>query len=407
MGTRIAAAFAALALILPAAGARAAQGEGRESSPPVSIGTFIGDSYRDPGLYDEWAQKVGRSPAVLGSYKTWTIPLIDTEQLGEIWSRYAVPIVTWEPWGEEGGPVFRLKDIAHGKYDSYVHNSALAAAAWGRPLFIRFAHEMNGGWYPWGRGSNGNTAKVYKEAWRHIVRIFEAEGANNVMWVWCPNENSNGRFAFKPYYPGDQWVDWVGLDGFNWSLSPHWQSFGEIFASSYDSIVGMTERPVMIVETGSWETGGSKAEWVSNALDRELPEFTHVRAFLWWSVDDPRGDLRVDSSPAALNAVRASFNSPHYGGTRADVLATPDRLGPAAEVPVPGAGESTAQKVRQELEDDYVWIGLGAFALCVLALTVVLLRGRRRQASRPMPEEDAAPGGGEREPEPATHDAPL
>lgn len=405
MGIRIAAALAALALLLLPAGAQAAQaqGEGREGSPPVSIGAFIGDSYRDPGLYDEWAQKAGHRPAVLGSYKTWTIPLIDTEQLEEIWSRDAVPIVTWEPWGEEGGPVFRLKDIASGKYDSYIHNSALSAAAWGRPLFIRFAHEMNGGWYPWGRGSNGNTAKVYKEAWRHIVRIFEAEGADNVKWVWCPNENSNGRFAFKPYYPGDRWVDWVGLDGFNWSLSPHWQSFGEIFASSYNSLVGMTERPVMIVETGSWETGGSKAEWVTNALDRELPEFTHVRAFLWWSVDDSRGDLRVDSSPAALAALRASLASPHYGGTRADVLSTPDSLGPAAEVPVPGEGESAAQKVRKELEDDYVWIGLGALAICVLALSLVLLRARRRTA-RPAP-----PGSGERpvEPERVTHDAPL
>jgi hypothetical protein len=101
--------------------------------------------------------------------------------------------------------------------------------------------------------------------------------------------------------------------------------------------------------------------------------------------------------------VRTAFDSPHYGGTRADVLATPDRLGPAAEVPVPGAGESTGQKLRKELEDDYVWIGLGALAVCVLVLTLVILRARRRQATR------TVPGGNERpaEPERATHDAPL
>lgn len=351
--------------------------------PRVAIGAFISDSYRDPALYDQWGQKVGRRPVILASYKTWTIPLIDTGQLEEVWRRGAVPIVTWEPWAEENGKAFRLKDIAGGLYDGYIEDSARAAAAWGRPLFVRFAHEMNGGWYPWGRGASGSKPRFYKEAWRRVVRIFERLGADNVSWVWCPNENSSGRFPFRQYYPGDRWVDWVGLDGFNWSISRRWHTFGEIFAASYDSLVEMTQRPVMIVETGTWETGGSKAEWVSDALLRELPQYQNVRAFLWWSVDDPRGDLRVDSSPAALQAVREGFQLPLYSATRSDLLQTPAFLGPAASVPVPGSSEPIAGRVRRELKENYVWIGLAVLALSLAALAVVLFRARHRSARLP------------------------
>ncbi len=362
-------------VLLVSAGAGTAHAAG--PAAPVAIGAFIGSSYRDPGLYDSWAREVGRRPVVLGSYKSWNIPLIDVGQLDAIWTRDAVPTITWEPW-DEGSRDYSLSDIAAGVYDDYIRRSAEQAAAWGHPLFIRFAHEMNGAWYPWGRGSSGNSPALYKEAWRRIVRIFEASGATNVRWIWCPNENSSGRFAFKQYYPGDRWVDWVGLDGFNWQQSPGWQSFDEIFAASYNSLVELTEKPVMIVETGSWETGGSKAAWVSDLLTRELPEYGHIRAFLWWSVDDPRGDLRVDSSPAALAALRSGLASPRYDATREDVIETPERLGPATPVPVPGASGLSLGRVRKHLQNDYVWIGLAALAASLLVLAIVLVVARRR-----------------------------
>ena len=370
---KLVATAALLLAMLPAAVTNATPAEepGR-----IAIGTFISDSYRYPTLYDRWSREVEHRPAILASYKSWTLPLIDTTQLEDVWQRGAAPIVTWEPWAEEGGRVFRLRDIAAGLYDDYIHSSARAAAAWERPLFVRFAHEMNGGWYPWGRGQNGNDPRVYKDAWRHIVRIFEAEGADNVSWVWCPNENSSGRFAFRQYYPGDRWVDWVGLDGFNWEVSPHWQTFTEVFAASYNSLVEMSQRPVMIVETGSWEQGGNKAEWVTDALTRELPRFEHVRAFLWWSVDDPRGDLRVESSPAALRAVREGLELPIYSATRSDLLRTPALLEPTRAVPVPGDDEPVANRVKEGLEENHLLIGLAVLAVCLLALGAVLIRQR-------------------------------
>jgi mannan endo-1,4-beta-mannosidase len=366
------AAIASLAL-LPGI-ARAGQ---NETAPPIATGAFIHNSYQDPGLYDAYARQVGRGPAILGSYKTWAIPLIDRPQLEAIWGRGAVPLLTWEPWGT-GGRDISLRGIARGRYDAYLRRSARDTARWGKPVLLRFAQEMNGTWYPWGRGRNGNTPRLYVAAWRHIVRVFRAAGADNVKWVWVANQNTGGRFPFRQYYPGDHWVDWVGLDGFNWSLSPRWQSFDSIFARSYNSLVGLTAKPVMIAETGSWEHGGRKAAWVRDALTREAPQFGHLRALVWWSVKDSRGDLRVDSSATALRAARNAIGSPLYSATRADVLGEPRRLAGRGEVAVPSSHGSLARRLNRALKDNYAWVGLGLLVLFLAVLAFAVVRARHR-----------------------------
>ena len=78
---------------------------------------------------------------------------------------------------------------------------------------IRFGHEMNGDWYGW----SGQPA-AYVAAWRHVVSVFRGEGAANVKWVWSPNVD-NGDYPFARYFPGDSWVDYVALDGYNWGRS--------------------------------------------------------------------------------------------------------------------------------------------------------------------------------------------
>jgi hypothetical protein len=238
---------------------------------------------------------------------------------------------------------------------------------------------MNGAWYPWGRGAPGHSPSAYRNAWRRIVRIFRLEGATNVLWVWCPNQNFSGRFPFRQYYPGDKWVDWAGLDGFNWARSPRWQSFDEIFAGSYNAMLAITAKPIMIAETGSWERRGDKASWVSNALERELPAYDHVRALVWWSVKDPRGDLRVDSSVPALHALRSALSLPHYAATREDVLATPEQLSNASALPLSGPRGSVTVRVRRELHDNYVWFGVAAIGVCLLSLIVMLTKSRQRK----------------------------
>lgn len=269
----------------------------------VALGAFVPDVDRSPAKIESFARKAGRRPLIVHTYKDWGNRPFEPRELRGVWRRGAVPLITWEPWG------FPLRKIARGRYDRYVRASARAAARWGRPLFLRFAHEMNGDWYPWGEGTG---ARTYKRAWRHLVRVFRRAGARNVRWVWTPYVNPGWNMPFKSRYPGRRWVDWVGLDGINWGGSSPWRSFKQLFGPSYRALRRISSAPVMLAEVGSGERGGSKSRWISRALHRDVPRMAGVKAFLWWSKSDPRGDIRIDSSRGSLRALRRASSRRIY-----------------------------------------------------------------------------------------------
>jgi membrane-bound metal-dependent hydrolase YbcI (DUF457 family) len=294
------------------------------SSAKVGVGVYAPGFEQDPAALDAYVNAAGRAPTIIHLYRTWAQQPFESGALDAVRAWGAMPLVTWEPWGEFEGAGISLWDIASGARDAYIAEAARQAAAWGAPLFVRFAHEMNGSWYPWGAWVNGNTPVAFKAAWRRIVSIFRAEGATNVRWVWCPYVHL-AKLPFRRYYPGDKWVDWAGFDGFNWG-NP-FTSFRTIFDKSYREMVRLTSKPLMIAETGSIEAGGSKATWIRRAMKRALPRYTHVRALVWFSDVHPNGaDWRIDTSPSALRALGAALRAPRYRQRREFLLARPSWL---------------------------------------------------------------------------------
>jgi hypothetical protein len=210
-----------------------------------------------------------------------------------IWDLGSVPVITWEPWltdfEEAGHPHLPLRDqrekhglarVGSGDYDFYVDSWAAAAATFGKPIFIRFAHEMNDPYrYPW--GPQNNTKEEYIAAWRHVVDRFRRAGARNVIWVWSPHVAH--RF-WELYYPGGSHVNWVATGVLNfgpiagWS---QWWTFQEIFGDKYSQLAALG-KPVMIAEFGSLAVGGDRAAWYRAAL-MGLPErYPAVRAVLFF-----------------------------------------------------------------------------------------------------------------------------
>jgi len=222
------------------------------------------------------------------------------------------PVVTWEPWkpGSADQPRFRLARIAAGDFDTYIEAWGKSVRAFGKPVFLRLMHEMNGNWYPWGGSANGNAPSDFVAAWHRVHAIFEAVGAMNVRWVWCPLAEDVPAKAcnrFELYYPGARFVDVLALDGYNWgSTFPEhggWRSFDSIFSSAYDRSIELGPQPVWVAETASASEGGEKAAWVREMF-ASVGNYPRLRAIIWFHAQKER-DWRA-TSPAAAAAAFAS-----------------------------------------------------------------------------------------------------
>ncbi len=308
------------------------------SAPPVSLGVNLSNGPIGSQL-DGYTRITGAAPRLVMWYQNWSEPLFYASQMSDVDSRGAIPLVTWMPQLSSGGGV-PLTAISAGSQDDTIHQAARAAAAWGKPFMVRFAHEMNLSGSPYGPGTNGNTPAEFVAAWRHVVTLFRADGATNVRWVWSPNVDCAGQCRFEAFYPGDPWVDWVALDGYNDAAAQmSWMTLDQVFGTSYDEMIRLTQRPLMIGETASPELGGDKAAWIHQAFEAALPlRMPAVRAVVWFD-RQKETDWRVDSSASSLAAYRSVVASPRYGG--ADLI-NPGPLDPYPVVLPPPVAAPTA-----------------------------------------------------------------
>lgn len=232
-------------------------------------------------------------------------PRVDLAQLRAVAARGSMSQITWEPWDYSKGlrrrqAKYALASIYEGRHDAYIRTWARDLRAFGGPVQLRFAQEMNGTHYPWSQASFGNRRGDYRRAWRYIHDIFVAEGATNVRWVWSPVSGRQDALD----YPGDDYVDEVGLSGFNggsaldWS---GWRTFEDIYDQPLKELQDIAPRkPVQISEVSSAEAGGDKATWILEmfAYLRKHPE---VRSMLWFDLRK-QADWRLASSPEAMRA---------------------------------------------------------------------------------------------------------
>jgi beta-mannanase len=265
-------------------------------------------------------------PHIVMWYQKWAPPFndFDTTGVNAIRARGAMPLISWEPRAthQNFDASWSLNSIIDGDHDAYIHRWTHEVAVWGHPIYVRPMHEMNGDWTSWSPGVNGNTAAEFIIAWRHIVDIARAEGATNIRWVWCPNADDGNPIltAYNKIYPGDDYVDWVGLVGYNWGTSQSWSSWQDlygVFKHSIDEIRALTSKPLMIAEMGSAERGGNKAAWITTGFAQLLTDLPGVRALVWFDAFDARlqTDWRVDSSTQSLSAFRAVARSNAFAGT--------------------------------------------------------------------------------------------
>ncbi len=293
----------------------------------AQIGTqFTGTSAPwDMNAVSDFATMVGKAPSVVpfnipfencddpGSCYWYDFPATQMSNVTDYgaltmlnWSSMSIPESTSEP-------AFTLADVANGDYDSYIRQFAAGAAAWGHPFLLRFDWEMNGNWFPWDAGANGNDAADFVAAWRHVHDIFTAEGATNASWVWCPNVDFEHKFTpLSQLYPGSAYVDWTCLDGYNFG-NLHgpggWMSFNQIFSSTYKEVAALApDKPMIIGETASSETGGSKAAWITDMFN-ELPHYPNIHGLVYYDQYDGGSDWPLETSLPAIAAFKTGIGS--------------------------------------------------------------------------------------------------
>ncbi len=301
---------------------------GAQTQDKVALGAWNQGVPWDLSKLDAYTSQVGEvPPQVVLWYQSWG-PYTDGAfgpSLSEaLYVRGHAQVLTWEPKDWRYGinqTNYSLRAIASGKHDDYIRDYAQRVKDWGRLLYIRLMHEMNGNWYPYGVNVNGNKPSQFKSAWTRVVNIFNGVGASNVEWVWCPNVGRpvwNAPYPMRSFYPGDDYVDWIGLDGYNYasSRSMPWFSFEDVFGASYKEITNLAPtKPLMLAETACDESGGEKAQWIEDIQSVLSLKFPKVKALIWFNQDEGPSRLTVDSSVDALDAFRSLATAPYLQGS--------------------------------------------------------------------------------------------
>ncbi len=232
------------------------------------------------------------------------------------WRRGMMPMVSFEPIihnSTEGQPT--LADLADGSWDEYFTRWATSAKAFNHPIALRFGHEMNGNWYPWSDGRFGNAPGDFVDAWRHIHDLFTAAGADNVIWVWSINRIDNlPDKTIDRVYPGDQYVDWVGMSGYLREVTDGvTPDFDFTFGATLEAIEELApSKLVMLTEVGAGTTETHRVAWLRSFF-QGLLDHPEIIGFNWFNDFKNGGDWRIQYSAATSEAFAAGVADSRFG----------------------------------------------------------------------------------------------
>ncbi|BCM89398.1 endoglucanase H [Abditibacteriota bacterium] len=284
----------------------------------VQLAVAFPYGYNWPLVVNDLESALGRRVPQVVVFSDWKQPFpdLDARQARALGKTLQI---TWEPWNFGNPSAVQLRDIAAGKYDAYIDSWANAARAFGGEIWLRFGHEMNGNWYPWTLSAQNGDPAPYLNSYRRIHDRFRKAGASNVRWIWCFNAESVPQASWndpKRAYPGDDYVDAIGIDGYNFgdtTAHSRWQSFSQIFAAPYALASQQWPRkPLFIAETGCSSTGGDKVAWLKDMDESLRTKFTRVESLTWFEAAK-EADWRVLSTLGTAKTARTLWKAPFYG----------------------------------------------------------------------------------------------
>jgi hypothetical protein len=244
-------------------------------------------------------QQLGRGQRIVHKYYPWSgyYPTAEPDVPSD-----SILMISWN--GTNYLP------ITDGSSDLAITTMATHLRDMKRPILLRWGWEMNGNWFAWDGTHNGKKPSGYIAAWQRMHKIFRAKGATNVAWVWGPNWNSGPNVSwnhFQHYYPGDSFVDWVGVSGYNFSGETPHTLFAPI-VSAYGK-----RKPIMLAETAAVK---NTVTWIKQ-LSSYVAATPSIGAVVWFDTDTQKGakyNFRPDTDAATLAAYKAMARTKRFSG---------------------------------------------------------------------------------------------
>jgi mannan endo-1,4-beta-mannosidase len=268
------------------------------------VGAHLGDTSHLIGVFergapysyapiDKFAGDIGRQPNVVLYYSAWLFPF-QTAFAVQAYNHGAVPLIQLEPRN------MNIASVTQGRWDSYLRSYAIAVRNYGHPVILSFTHEMNGNWYSW--GYQHTSPSIWVSAWRHVVNLFRQEQARNVIWLWTISSARRGTGPLRDWWPGDDYVNWIGIDGYYVYPS---SSFASVFAPTITAVRELTTKPILLSEVGIARSANQRIK---------IPDLfagirrDHLLGVVWFDVGHHGSpsyqDWRLEGNPAAVAAFR-------------------------------------------------------------------------------------------------------
>ncbi len=251
---------------------------------------------------NEYEDALNYEFSVLSTYSGFSkesLNLLD-QRLWNTWEDGKVLQLSIQPDNAKKGNI--LYEILQGMWDDVLDVYVQKIQAFGHPVMIRLMNEMNGDWCNYSGVFSSNDPLIYKEAYRYIYRRFEDAKVDNVLWIWNPNGVSYPTVDWNHtlmYYPGDEYVDIVGLTAFNTgtyyaSVGETWKDFTTLYEDLYNQYCDWFEHPLMFTGFACAEMGGDKRAWTEDMFQK-IGDYDRAKVLVWW--DSVEYDTRDPENP--------------------------------------------------------------------------------------------------------------
>ncbi len=314
----------------------------------------------DLNYIDALECQVGKKHSVIKIYQAFWHNDFWEDYANQIQKRGAIEFLSLDPLIKIGNQEIGLNSCqvlnSTDEITTMITTFAQQIKEWGYPIMLSTSGEMNGDWAAWSGAKNfglncdqtydqtkdlygqyeGGCAdpiigcadgpERYRDMYRHIHDIFSEAGVTNITWIWVVNHASFPSETDAPwnhltnYYPGDNYVDVIGVDGYNWGdCRDNWNTFPEVFSTTLEIIRSTyPHKPVIIGEFASADgmTPTEKDDWIRDAYNGVdgIQSWPEIKAVIWFNspVDCP--SFPITSPAESLQGYKESITDDYWVG---------------------------------------------------------------------------------------------